>query len=112
MASFYNQHCCAEAFDAGRSTVIRHRGSEVVMTRRLIVAGRRGQPPRECSMEIEFNPAHASANRTPAVAAVRVSPFGDWFSVEGEDLIQALELAIRMAKSEAEAWGADWPDED
>lgn len=87
-------------------------GLETLLMRRLVVAGRRGQRDRECLLEIRFDAAHKSAKATPAVASYRITPFDDWRSVYGEDVIQALELTIRMAKSDAEAWGADWPDED
>lgn len=63
-------------------------------------------------MEIRFDPASQAAGIQPAVAAFRITPFDDWRSIYGEDLIQALELTIRMAQSEAHGWGADWPDED
>ena len=63
-------------------------------------------------LEIRFDPASKSSGDNPATAAYRVTPFDDWRSVYGEDLIQALELTIRMAQAEAHGWGADWPDED
>jgi hypothetical protein len=86
--------------------------SEISLTRRLVVAGKRGQEPRECLLEIRFDPASRSIGSQPAQAAFRITPFDDWRSIYGEDLIQALELTIRMAQSEAHGWGADWPDED
>lgn len=86
--------------------------SEILLTRRLVVEGKRGQEPRECMMEIRFDPACRSTEAQPALAAFRITPFDDWRSIYGIDLIQALELTIRMAQSEAHGWGADWPDED
>ena len=85
--------------------------SEVILTRRLVVAARRGRAMRECLLEVQFNPGRKWSREEPAFASFRITPFDDWRRAYGEDLIQAVELAIRMAYLEAEGWGADWPDE-
>ena len=89
-----------------------HSGTEILLSRRLVVEGRHRQQAQECRIEIRFDPASLSNDSQPAQAAFRITPFDDWRSIYGEDLIQALELTIRMAQSEAHGWGADWPDED
>lgn len=84
---------------------------QIVLERRLLAFDENGEA-EECLLEIGFSLISGAVSPMPAVAAFRLSPFSDWTSVYGEDLIQAIELAIRMAQSEAEACGADRPDQD
>lgn len=85
---------------------------EIVLKRKMVVTNKSNASVKECVLEIGFSPGIVNVAPEPAVAAFRIVPFEKWRRVYGEDLIQALELTIRMAYLKADIWGADWPDED
>ena len=82
---------------------------QFILRRNLVVDNDR---KKQCTLEIGFSVAESVSLNDDVTAAFRISPFDDWRHVHGIDLIQALELTIQFAQSEAANWGADWLDED
>lgn len=79
-----------------------------LLERALVVGPERSTGVRDVKMQIGLAPGTGDGD-APVAAAFRFHPLTSWVVVYGEDAIQAVELAIRVAESEAEALGLQWP---